>query len=83
MGQRAVIRVLAPCKALTFDFYAPDVNATLTINGTRFHPPASEFMKTIDAAPEVVIETDRVAHNPNDARDFGLRLKSVDCVPTT
>ncbi|HJW93381.1 MAG TPA: hypothetical protein VJ901_07165 [Thermoanaerobaculia bacterium] len=80
MGGRGVIRVLASCKALTFDFYAPSLEATITINGMRFKPPASEFMKTIGAAPEVVIETDRVAHNPNDPRHFGLRLKSVDCV---
>ena len=82
MKGRAVIRVVAPCKALTFDFYAPDLNATIAINGGRFKPPASEFMKTIAAAPEVVIETDRVAHNPSDARDFGLRLKGLDCSTT-
>jgi len=85
MGARSTTRILAPCKTLRFDFYAPDPNATITIRMRgvldRFKPPASEFMKTYisAAAPEVVIETDRVAHTAGDARELGLRLKGLEC----
>jgi drug/metabolite transporter superfamily protein YnfA len=85
MGARSATRILAPCRTLRFDFYAPDPNATITIRMRgvldRFKPPASEFMKTYrsDAAPEVVIETDRVAHTAGDARELGLRLKGLEC----
>jgi hypothetical protein len=91
MGQRSLTRIAAPCTTLTFDFYAPLVDATITmsIDGhviDRFKPPAAEFMRTYDvSAPrELTIETDRVARNANDARDLGLRLKGLECGrPTT
>jgi len=91
MKQRSETRIVTPCSTLTFDFYAPDVNATVSIviDGTvidRFKPPASEFMRTyrVSAPHLLVIESDRVARNANDARDFGLRLKGLECgSPTT
>jgi hypothetical protein len=86
MKQRSETRIVARCSALTFDFFAPDLSATISISIDgqtidRFKPSASELMKTyrVNAPRELVIETDRVAHNPNDARDFGLRLKGLEC----
>ena len=91
MGQRSRTRIVAPCTTLTFDFYAPLADATITISIDgkvidRFKPPAAEFMRTyaVSAPRELAIETDRVARNANDARDLGLRLKGLDCGgPTT
>ena len=91
MGQRSRMRIIERCTSLTFDFYAPLADATITIaiDGTvidRFKPPAAEFMRTyaVSAPRELVIETDRVARNANDARELGLRLKGLECGrPTT
>jgi len=91
MKQRSETRIVAPCAVLTFDFFAPDLSATISISIDgksieQFKPPASEFMKTyrVDAPRELVIESDRVAHNPGDARELGLRLKGMECgAPTT
>lgn len=86
MGQRSRTRIVEQCASLTFDFYAPLADATITIaiDGTvidRFKPPAAEFMRTyaVSAPRELTIETDRVARNANDARDLGLRLKGLEC----
>ena len=91
MGQRSHTHIVERCTSLTFDFYAPLADATLTIaiDGKvidRFKPPAAEFMRTyaVSAPRELAIETDRVARNANDARDLGLRLKGLECGrPTT
>jgi hypothetical protein len=99
MGQHSRTRIVERCTSLTFDFYAPLADATISIaiDGKvidRFKPPAAEFMRTymLMSAPrgatiaprELAIETDRVARNTNDARELGLRLKGLECGrPTT
>ena len=91
MGQRSRAAIVERCTSLTFDFYAPLADATIgiAIDGKvidRFKPPAAEFMRTyaVSVPRELVIETDRVARNANDARELGLRLKGLECGrPTT